>query len=73
MFSDRSESGVGSPLLTFLEISAKQMGYRKLKLENRHINYRAVSFYEKNGYARIDNNGPYIGREEAVCFSRILY
>lgn len=73
MFSDRSEPGVGSALLTFLETSAKQMGYRELKLETRHINLRAVNFYEKNGYVRIDNYGPYIGREEAVCFSKSLY
>jgi len=73
MFSDRSEPGVGSALLTFLEASAKQMGYRELKLETRHINYRAVSFYERKGYVRVDNYGPYIGREEAVCFSKMLY
>ncbi|ENN7015026.1 GNAT family N-acetyltransferase [Enterobacter ludwigii] len=72
MFSDRSMPGVGSALLTFLETSAKQMGYRELKLETRHINHRAVGFYEKNGYARIENYGPYIGREEAVCFSKTL-
>lgn len=73
MFSDRSEPGVGSALLSFLETSAKQMGYRELKLETRHINLRAVNFYEKNGYVRIDNYGPYTGREEAVCFSKALY
>ncbi len=72
MFSDRSESGVGHALLTFLETSAKEMGYRELRLETRHINHRAVSFYEKNGYVRIENYGPYIGREEAVCFSKTL-
>lgn len=73
MFSDRSEPGVGNALLTFLESSANQMGYRELKLETRHINHRAVSFYEKNGYVRTDNYGPYIEREEAVCFSKTLY
>jgi GNAT superfamily N-acetyltransferase len=72
MFSDRSVPGVGSALLTFLENSAKQMGYCELRLETRHINRRAVNFYEKNGYVRIKNYGPYIGREEAVCFSKIL-
>lgn len=72
MFSDRSVPGVGSALLTFLETSAKQMGYRELKLETRHINRRAVNFYQKKGYVRIENYGPYIGREEAVCFSKAL-
>lgn len=72
MFSDRSLPGVGSALLIFLETYAKKMGYRELKLETRHINRRAVNFYEKNGYVRIENYGPYIGREEAVCFAKVL-
>ncbi|MDF7651812.1 GNAT family N-acetyltransferase [Pantoea sp. Al-1710] len=72
MYSDRSESGVGSALLTFLEKSAKEMGYTELRLETRHINHRAVNFYNKKGYIRIANYGPYIGRTEAVCFSKTL-
>ncbi|MBY4840287.1 GNAT family N-acetyltransferase [Pantoea sp. DY-5] len=72
MFSDRSEPGVGRALLTFLETSAKQMGYRELKLETRYINHRAISFYERNGYIQIENYGPYVGREEAICFSKVL-
>ncbi|WP_067705393.1 GNAT family N-acetyltransferase [Erwinia sp. ErVv1] len=72
MYSDRSVPGVGRALLTFLENSAKEMGYLELRLETRYINNRAVYFYEKNGYARIENYGPYIGREEAVCFAKAL-
>nr|WP_318381169.1 GNAT family N-acetyltransferase [uncultured Enterobacter sp.] len=72
MFSDRSLPGVGRALLTFLENSAKEMGYLELRLETRHINHRAVNFYEKNGYVRIENYGPYVDREEAVCFSKAL-
>lgn len=72
MFSDRSVSGVGGALLTFLEKSAKEMGYIELRLETRQVNYRAVNFYKKNGYMRIENYGPYIGRTEAVCFSKVL-
>ena len=72
MFSDRSAPGIGRALLTFLEESAKNMGYTELWLETRHVNHRAVHFYEKNGYVRIENYGPYIGREEAVCFSKKL-
>jgi len=72
MFSDRSVSGVGGALLTFLEKSAKELGYIELRLETRRINYRAVNFYEKNGYIRIENYGPYIGRTDAVCFSKAL-
>lgn len=47
MFSDRSASGIGVALLTFLEKSAKEMGYIEIRLETRHINYRAVNFYMK--------------------------
>ncbi|WP_174508540.1 GNAT family N-acetyltransferase [Klebsiella oxytoca] len=72
MFSDRSVPGVGKALLTYLEAAATEMGYRELRLETRHINLRAVQFYEKNGYVRIENYGPYVGREEAVCFSKAL-
>ncbi|MEN4559125.1 GNAT family N-acetyltransferase [Pantoea agglomerans] len=72
MFSDRSESGIAGALLTFLEKSAKEMGYIEVRLETRHINYRAVNFYMKNGYVPIENYGPYIGRTEAICFSKAL-
>lgn len=72
MFSDRSVPGVGRALLTFLETSAKEMGYSELRLGTRHINQRAVNFYEKYGYIRIENYGLYIGRTEAVCFSKEL-
>ncbi len=72
MFSDRSESGIGGALLTFLEKSAKEMGYIEVRLETRHINYRAVNFYMKNGYVPIENYGLYIGRTEAICFSKAL-
>ncbi|AUV53901.1 N-acetyltransferase [Raoultella planticola] len=73
MFSDRSEPGVGRALLRFLETSAREMGYSELWLETRLINHKAVRFYEKNGYVRIENYGPYIGRKEAVCFSKALH
>jgi ribosomal protein S18 acetylase RimI-like enzyme len=49
------------------------MGYSELWLETRLINHKAVRFYEKNGYVRIENYGPYIGRKEAVCFSKALH
>ncbi|MHA6313678.1 GNAT family N-acetyltransferase [Pantoea sp. S-LA4] len=72
MFSDRSSAGIGNALLTFLESSAKRMGYHALWLETRRINRRAVEFYSKNGYSVIENYGPYSGRDEAVCFAKNL-
>lgn len=72
MFSDRSIPGVGKALLNFLEKSAKNLGYAELWLETRDVNHKAVNFYKNNGYVSIENYGPYIGREEAVCFSKVL-
>lgn len=73
MFSDRSAPGVGKALLSFLETSAKNMGYTEIWLETRHVNHKAVNFYKNNGYVLIENYGPYIGRDEAVCFSKVLW
>ena len=73
MFSDRSAPGVGKTLLNFLETSAKNMGYTEIWLETRHVNHKAVNFYKNNGYVLIENYGPYIGRDEAVCFSKVLW
>lgn len=70
MFSNRTYPGTGSALLAWLEEAARGMGYRELWLETRKINTRAVQFYLKHGYAQIDNYGPYIGREEAICLAK---
>ncbi|MGK3142087.1 GNAT family N-acetyltransferase [Pantoea sp. C2G6] len=72
MFSDRSVPGTGRALLTFLEQAAKRMGYRELRLETRRVNPRAVAFYLNNGYRTISNYGPYAGRDEALCFAKVL-
>lgn len=72
MFLDRGTPGIGNALLTFLETSAKSMGYNELWCETRHINHKAVKFYKENGYIRIENYGPYACREEAVYFAKSL-
>ncbi len=72
MFSDRSAPGIGHALLTFLETSAKRLGYRTLWLETRRVNHRAVQFYLQHGFVRIENYGPYVNRPEAVCFAKEL-
>lgn len=72
MFSDRSSPAIGNALLTFLEKSALSMGYDQIWLATRSVNHKAVNFYQKNSYERIDNYGPYVNRDEAVCFAKIL-
>jgi len=72
MYSDRSQAGIGNALLSFMETSARELGYAELWLETRQINRRAVRFYQSNGYRLIENYGPYLGREEAICFAKTL-
>lgn len=64
--------GVGSAILAFLEGEARHLGLTALRLETRRINQKAVSFYERHGYARIPNYGKYVGKAEAVCFEKQL-
>lgn len=72
MFSNRAYPGTGAALLAWLEEAARGMGYRELWLETRKVNTRAVQFYLKHGYVQRDNYGPYVGREEAICFAKPL-
>ena len=64
--------GVGAALLAYLEREAEVFGYRALWLETRRVNTRAVAFYLAHGYAEIPNYGKYVGRLDAVCFSKRL-
>ncbi len=64
--------GVGTEILSFLEMRAKGLGYTTLWLETRRINGNAVRFYERNGYLIRENYGKYIGNIEAVCFEKRL-
>ena len=72
MYARPGTRGVGAALLAALESAARDMGYREAWLETRLVNTRAVRFYERHGYARIENFGKYRGRAEAVCFARTL-
>lgn len=72
MYSTGQNRGTGAAILTFLETSAATLGYRQIWLETRRVNLRAVAFYLNRGYAVIDNYGPYVGRDDAVCFAKAL-
>lgn len=72
MYSRRSMPGVGSAILSFLEVEALKSGFAVLRLETRLVNQNAVTFYERRGYSRIPNFGKYVGRNEAVCFEKRL-
>ena len=73
MFSVNKASGTGTALLRYLEGEAKSLGYNEIRLETRKVNTHAVAFYVKDNYQRIANYGPYVGKDEAVCFAKHLY
>jgi ribosomal protein S18 acetylase RimI-like enzyme len=72
MYSRHSMPGVGSAVLSVLELEALKLGFTALRLETRVVNEKAVAFYERRGYSRIPNFGKYVGKEEAVCFEKRL-
>lgn len=72
MYARPGTVGVGAAVLAHLEASAAALGYQALWLETRLVNRRAVSFYERQGYARIPNFGKYVGLDGAACFEKCL-
>ncbi|MEK7737226.1 MAG: GNAT family N-acetyltransferase, partial [Pseudomonadota bacterium] len=72
MYARPDTSGVGSAVLAYLEAEAKSIGYSALWLETRLVNRRAVAFYERRGYTRIENFGKYAGNPKAVCLGKRL-
>lgn len=72
MYARASASSTGSAILAHLEFVAAQYGYRAVRLETRVVNVRAMAFYARHGYRRIDNFGHYAGRSEAACFEKNL-
>lgn len=65
-------SGAGGALLAHLEARASSLGYHEIWLETRKVNTRAVRFYERHGYRRIDNYGRYAGVDTAICLATTL-
>ena len=70
MYARPGTRGVGAAVLHFLEREAAGLGYAALRLSTRRVNERAVAFYERHGYARIDGYGRYAGSEVSVCFEK---
>ncbi len=72
MYAKIRGMGIGTEILTYLEIQAQKLRYSALWLETRLVNQQAVLFYESKGYSRIPNYGKYINNPEAVCFEKRL-
>ncbi|MEA5126647.1 MAG: GNAT family N-acetyltransferase [Proteiniphilum sp.] len=66
------EKGIGTKILTELEIWAKELGFKKSILETGLMLPEAVRLYKKNGYIQIPNYGQYKGMEKSICFAKDL-
>ncbi|WP_341719220.1 GNAT family N-acetyltransferase [Micromonospora sp. FIMYZ51] len=65
-------TGVATTILRALEHAARDAGVRTLLLETGTAQPEAIRFYEREGYHRIDNFGPYRGEALSVCYARQL-
>ncbi|MEV6810611.1 GNAT family N-acetyltransferase [Micromonospora sp. NPDC051296] len=65
-------TGVATAILHALEKAARDAGVRTLLLETGTAQPDAMRFYEREGYRRIDNFGPYRAEPLSVCYARDL-
>ncbi|KAK45680.1 acetyltransferase [Caballeronia jiangsuensis] len=72
IYSRPGASGVGKAILEQLEVDAAASGYRRLVLETRAVNKRAIRFYERNGFTPIQRYGAYMGQPDACCFEKMV-
>ena len=73
MFAKVKTKGIGSEILSYLEMEARKLGYSTIWLETRLINEQAVSFYINRGYCKISNYGKYADNTKAICFEKKLF
>lgn len=65
-------SGAGAAILLFLETTAVSMGYRRVLLQTRKSNRRALAFYLRHGFMPTDPYGEYSAIEDALCLTKAL-
>lgn len=64
--------GLSKIIISELEKWAKEKGYFNVVLETGIKQEAALSLYEKSGYKKIDNYGPYKDLLNSVCMAKIL-
>ena len=69
---DARGQGLAGRLLDRIEMDAATSGIQHIELETGPLQYAALALYERRGYARIPNFGPYVGDEFSVCFAKEL-
>ena len=66
MYSNGIIKGIGQRLLDEAEGRAIILGYSRIILSTRKINFSAVNFYLKNGFIEIEPYGQYINYPQGV-------
>jgi putative acetyltransferase len=64
--------GYSKAMLSTLERMAKESGYDTVRLETRHLQAVAIALYEGLGYLRIPNYGMYEGKQNCLCYEKVL-
>ena len=64
--------GVSALVSAGLEDHTREWGRSVLRLETGPKQPEAVRFYEKSGYLRIPNFGPYAADPTSLCYERVL-
>lgn len=72
MYADPAVPGVGTEVLQYLLDCARAAGMRRVCLETRQANNRAVAFYHRHGFRPCQSFPPYTDRPESICLDRIL-
>ncbi len=62
--------GLASALMDRVEHAAAALGVDALQLETGPLQLAAIAMYEKRGFVRIPNFGPYEGDEFSVCYAK---
>lgn len=69
---DARGRGLASSLLSAVEAGATEAGVETVQLETGPLQHAAIALYERNGYARIPNFGPYVGDPHSICYAKLL-
>lgn len=64
------DKGIAIAILHELEKWAFEKGYKKAILETGMRQPEAIALYAKNGYALMDNFGPYAKLSDSVCMEK---
>ena len=64
--------GIGTKILTELELWAKELDFKVSILETGKMMPEAINLYKGNNYKQIPNYGQYKGMEKSICFEKEL-